>query len=42
MTQTIESFRGFAPITWRKAAVLGLIGVACFHAAYTPAKGKFA
>lgn len=26
------------PITWRKAGLLALIAVACFHLAYTPAQ----
>ena len=33
-----ESPAGFQPLTWRKAAVLALIAVVCFHVAYTPAQ----
>ena len=28
----------FQPIDWRRAGLLALVAVACFHAAYTPAK----
>jgi apolipoprotein N-acyltransferase len=38
MSRATELSHGFAPITWRRAGVLGLLGVACFHAAYTPEK----
>ncbi len=37
MSQTIESHPGFLPITWRKAGLLALFAVVCFHIAYTPA-----
>jgi hypothetical protein len=29
---------GFRPLNWRRALLLALVGIACFHAAYTPAK----
>lgn len=28
----------FQPLNWRRAGLLALVGVACFHAAYTPAR----
>ena len=27
-------------LTWRRAVLLALVGIACFHAAYTPAKSR--
>lgn len=38
MSQTTELSYGFAPITSRKAVIVGLLGAACFHLVYTPAK----
>jgi apolipoprotein N-acyltransferase len=38
MSDPIESPSNFSPVTWRKAGLLALIAVACFHAAYTPAQ----
>ena len=37
-TPATESPAGFQPLNWRRAVLLALVGVACFHAAYTPAK----
>ena len=37
-TPATESPASFRSLNWRQAALLALIGVACFHAAYTPAK----
>jgi apolipoprotein N-acyltransferase len=38
----VESVRvspeNFQPLNWRRAALLALVGIACFHAAHTPAK----
>jgi apolipoprotein N-acyltransferase len=30
--------QGFRPLNWRRPVLLALVSVACFHAAYTPAK----
>ena len=29
---------GFQPLNWKRAGLLALVGIACFHAAYTPAR----
>lgn len=34
----METRSEFAPITTRRAVLFGLIGIACFHIAYTPAR----
>ena len=38
MSQATGLPYGFALITWRRAVILGLLGAACFHSVYTPAK----
>jgi len=38
MNQTVAIQSSFTPVTWRKAGLLALIAVVCFHAAYTPAR----
>jgi apolipoprotein N-acyltransferase len=38
MSDPIKSPSDFTPLTWRKAGLLALVAVACFHVAYTPAQ----
>ncbi len=40
MSQATETTSITAPITWRKAGLLALTAVACFHVAYTPAQSS--
>ena len=38
MNATPETNPGFTPINWKRAGLLALIAVVCFHIAYTPAR----
>jgi apolipoprotein N-acyltransferase len=38
MSDPTESSSNFTPLNWRKAGLLALIAVVCFHVAYTPAQ----
>ena len=40
MNATSEPNPGFTPITWKRAGLLALIAVVCFHVAYTPTPAR--